>query len=163
MGRVGMEPFADCAEAGFDVFIEHAVAQQLIVPYLKQLYVRLKIAVGCEDNGCLPIHQSHFGVGIPDAWTQDILNVVLVKGLTLGSYETRQGGGILIHEVIRTRIDRTQEKHRILFKHTAHLILGWHEFFLQGFLNSRPRPQAERIVENIVTFNNLYAFVITLL
>ena len=67
MGRAGAELFADRAEAGFDVFIEHAVAQQLIVPYLKQLYVRLKIAVGCEDNGCLPIHQSHFGVGIPDA------------------------------------------------------------------------------------------------
>src|SRR5918994_7786999 len=61
------EVVVDLIKHVFNGFIQHPIAQQLIIADLEKSNIRLKIAVRRNDDGALPIHQRKIMCGITGA------------------------------------------------------------------------------------------------
>ncbi len=100
--RVAAELLGDVAQAVFHALIEHAIAQQLVIANLEQFDVRLKIAVRCDDDGAIPVHDGQVILRVAHARDQDVLDLGLVQGFTLCANEVRQPPGVTFYKRIRS-------------------------------------------------------------
>ena len=159
------EVLADAVEHSLHRLVQHAVAQELVVSDLQQDDVRLKVAVGRDDDRAFPIHEGQILFRVAHAGGKDLVNLGLVEHFSLGTQEFCQTARVAVDPFFGRRPHLLHEQDNVFLEQPVLPELRRDEARLQRvlqLLEFLERGSRKRVILFKMEFDDLNLSVVTL-